>query len=146
MLARPTIRRLSVGGLVAAGIFLAVFALSLRWSFGYKRPGLRVGCGRGVLVINLLSTTRPGPGHGGWWSHRQRSIRTPAGLWPSVSRSPRTFNVVLPLWLPLVIVLIPSVTAWYRTRPPPPGHCLHCSYDLTGNESGVCPECGTKVS
>ena len=24
----------------------------------------------------------------------------------------------------------------------PPGHCLRCSYDLTGNVSGVCPECG----
>ena len=25
------------------------------------------------------------------------------------------------------------------------GLCLKCGYDLTGNESGVCPECGTKV-
>jgi len=24
------------------------------------------------------------------------------------------------------------------------GHCTACGYDLTGNESGVCPECGTK--
>ena len=23
--------------------------------------------------------------------------------------------------------------------------CLVCGYDLTGNESGVCPECGTKT-
>jgi hypothetical protein len=23
------------------------------------------------------------------------------------------------------------------------GHCLVCNYDLTANESGVCPECGT---
>jgi hypothetical protein len=25
------------------------------------------------------------------------------------------------------------------------GHCLVCNYDLTGNVSGTCPECGTKV-
>ena len=25
-----------------------------------------------------------------------------------------------------------------------PGHCRKCGYDLTGNVSGVCPECGTK--
>lgn len=25
---------------------------------------------------------------------------------------------------------------------PGPGHCLACNYDLTGNESGKCPECG----
>jgi rRNA maturation endonuclease Nob1 len=25
------------------------------------------------------------------------------------------------------------------------GHCVPCGYDLTGNESGACPECGEKV-
>ena len=27
----------------------------------------------------------------------------------------------------------------------PAGRCRKCGYDLTGNESGVCPECGTKI-
>jgi hypothetical protein len=27
----------------------------------------------------------------------------------------------------------------------PPGHCQACGYNLTGNVSGVCPECGEKV-
>ncbi len=27
----------------------------------------------------------------------------------------------------------------------PPGHCRRCGYDLTGNKSGVCPECGAAV-
>jgi hypothetical protein len=26
-----------------------------------------------------------------------------------------------------------------------PGHCLHCGYDLMGNLSGKCPECGSSV-
>ena len=32
-----------------------------------------------------------------------------------------------------------------RERRPfyPPGHCQKCGYNLTGNVSGVCPECGT---
>jgi hypothetical protein len=25
------------------------------------------------------------------------------------------------------------------------GHCQTCGYDLTGNQSGVCPECGALV-
>ena len=25
------------------------------------------------------------------------------------------------------------------------GHCYHCGYDLTGNESGICTECGQAV-
>lgn len=27
----------------------------------------------------------------------------------------------------------------------PLGHCKKCGYNLTGNVSGVCPECGTKI-
>jgi hypothetical protein len=27
-----------------------------------------------------------------------------------------------------------------------PGVCVSCGYDLTGNVSGVCPECGTKLA
>lgn len=26
------------------------------------------------------------------------------------------------------------------------GICKNCGYDLTGNVSGICPECGTPVS
>ncbi len=33
-----------------------------------------------------------------------------------------------------------------RRLPYPPGHCQTCGYNLTGNVSGVCPECGTPVS
>ena len=29
---------------------------------------------------------------------------------------------------------------------PKPGSCLTCSYDLTGNTSGTCPECGAPTS
>lgn len=29
---------------------------------------------------------------------------------------------------------------------PGPGHCIHCGYDLTGNASGSCPECGRSVN
>ena len=27
-----------------------------------------------------------------------------------------------------------------------PNECRHCGYDLTGNVSGVCPECGTPIN
>lgn len=31
---------------------------------------------------------------------------------------------------------------WHDKRHPP-DHCQKCGYDLTGNISGTCPECGT---
>ena len=38
---------------------------------------------------------------------------------------------------------IPPLPEWPRHRSLP-GHC-RCGYDLTGNESGRCPECGVEV-
>jgi hypothetical protein len=35
---------------------------------------------------------------------------------------------------------------YYRTwRPDSHPHCPQCEYDLTGNVSGVCPECGERI-
>ena len=37
---------------------------------------------------------------------------------------------------------------WHERRAETEGHpaCRACGYDLTGNVSGVCPECGTPTS
>ncbi len=35
--------------------------------------------------------------------------------------------------------------AWRRFTRPPSGHCQTCGYNLTGNVSGICPECGSKA-
>ena len=34
---------------------------------------------------------------------------------------------------------------WKYQTPAAPGRCTECWYDLTGNVSGVCPECGTAI-
>jgi hypothetical protein len=36
-----------------------------------------------------------------------------------------------------------SVVSFYRSSRARRGLCVHCGYNLTGNVSGVCPECGT---
>lgn len=46
---------------------------------------------------------------------------------------------------PLVMVAIPIAFLWHRDRRPPKGHCQKCGYNLTGNVSGVCPECGEQT-
>ena len=37
------------------------------------------------------------------------------------------------------------IVFWWTTPKPVPGHCLTCGYNLTGNVSGRCPECGEPV-
>jgi len=52
----------------------------------------------------------------------------------------------LPGFLVATLVRIPEGFGRKEEAPPAPsGHCLECGYDLTGNVSGVCPECGKPV-
>jgi hypothetical protein len=60
--------------------------------------------------------------------------------------------VGLPCWYPLVATaILPACwIRWFRRRRRSIARfrkrqCLECGYDLTGNVSGVCPECGTGV-
>jgi hypothetical protein len=44
---------------------------------------------------------------------------------------------------PAILMLLGGILiGWHG---PPTGSCLKCGYNLTGNASGVCPECGTPV-
>lgn len=46
----------------------------------------------------------------------------------------------IPLWLPLVLVAGLTGRAGRLARPK--GCCRRCGYELTGNTTGLCPECG----
>jgi hypothetical protein len=53
---------------------------------------------------------------------------------------------ILPLWIPVVAVTLPTGVLFWPGR----GRvraccCVSCGYDLTGNVSGICPECGTPI-
>ena len=59
--------------------------------------------------------------------------------------------VHIPLWIfaalfatyPAVAFIRGPLRRWRRRKR---GWCLKCGYDLTGNETGVCSECGTKIT
>jgi len=62
----------------------------------------------------------------------------------------RDYIVSIRLW-PLVGLLAayPAITlirGRFRSRPSPKSLCVKCGYNLTGNVSGVCPECGTRLA
>lgn len=59
-------------------------------------------------------------------------------------------RIGIPLWTPAVLIggvwTLPRVhRAVVRRRRRERGVCVECCYDLTGNASGVCPECGAKM-
>jgi len=62
---------------------------------------------------------------------------------PNRARSvsaPFWFMVILFAAYPVSSFVRGPVKRWYRRRN---SACLECGYNLTGNVSGVCPECGT---
>ena len=116
--------------------------VSTQWGFvGYltdaavkpRHVGVAVGSGCVTLAVldgNSVKGWVVAPGSFGlvrWWPYIN-SFSSGAYLW-------------VPLWIPFLLIAIPTVIAWRRDRRPKPGHC-RCGYDLTGNVSGVCPECG----
>ena len=50
------------------------------------------------------------------------------------------------IWIPLyglfLAVALPTLLVWRLVPRFPDGHCRHCGYNLEGNTSGTCPECG----
>lgn len=56
----------------------------------------------------------------------------------------RGAEVVIPYYaLALLFSILPAL--WLMRRKHPPGTCQACGYNLTGNVSGKCPECGAPL-
>jgi hypothetical protein len=70
----------------------------------------------------------------------------------SFTRRTSRWRLGIPCWcvcgLSLALPAVRSRAAWRARcarRRECAGRCRHCSYDLTGNVSGVCPECGMEI-
>jgi hypothetical protein len=146
---RRLIRRvLKWGGLGLSLVILGAWTASSFWCFGYELCGPGWGyrlsisdghitCGRRLLVATAV------PFPPGWYIfHHRLNLKWSA----TFSFVPALQSMSLPLWMPLVLVAVPTAVLWWRDRRRvPPGHCQRCGYDLTGNTSGICPECGSSV-
>ena len=56
------------------------------------------------------------------------------------------YKLVLPLGWPIIMLLLPSSILFWRRLFYPKEHCQSCGYNLQGNITGICPECGTVTS
>lgn len=98
-----------------------------------------------LIYSGCVQFTMPNPlPNRGWTFHRKPFNELL--LWGEVFKitvGNRVFRSArIPVWIPFGLIAIPTAYLLYRDRRPPPGQCKRCRYDLTGNESGVCPECG----
>jgi hypothetical protein len=101
-------------------------------------------------IRNLPATTRPAP------SVVERAIARVPNAFYAPGRPPSYAYAayVVPQWLPIALLTLPPIIKLAivlirrlaRRRRRGRGLCGRCGYDLRGNESGTCPECGTAAT
>ncbi len=151
-------------GLVVCAVLVAAWAGSGWWAVRWTGEYWSVQSFVGYMQVDQCRSWRA-PEHRGLWS-RRLTLGSFAGRWwpPRNARWPhhrtlalfstqhagggsvtKTFyRTTVPYWLPFLVVAVPTVALWWSSRPFPRGHCPACGYDLTGNTSGRCPECGER--
>lgn len=87
-----------------------------------------------------------------WWNVDTvvpigRDFRTYGFILPVFKGRPRGVDITLPLWVPTLVASLPAIlVAAHARRLRRRGACAKCCYDLTGNVTGRCPECGTHIT
>jgi hypothetical protein len=135
--------------------------------FGYTVETAWLGEGCLVFASDISGLRSDDPGDGSTstapkelWSWRQRGaerhvpIDPPHSIWNRLgfwceAGDAHGQQWVVPLWFPALLASVLRVL-WLFNRLVEmkrrwKGQCLQCFYDLTGNTSGTCPECGSPI-
>ena len=108
-------------------------------AWGSSRWTLGVGGGR--LIFGRLSfddSSNLPLGWNAWRSDGQFE------WWPEFQFDGRFNFVNIPIWMLLLATALATLWLWRHNHSAKLG-CVNCGYNLTGNVSGVCPECGTNT-
>jgi hypothetical protein len=110
----------------------------------------------GQLVVTVHAETPPYPSGWGLQCSQFWPLKWHEGLglqWPSIRHIPtyrssvNDIRMSCPFWVPFALLSLIAAALFYRQPGQMrPGHCRSCGYDLTGNTSGICPECGAMTA
>ena len=128
--------------------FTASWVFSTERSIGYRFPWGDLGVGTGYMKVGWFGKNIPND-----WN-------VPMGvILNEPSPKPRNWGCTwivtstyggggrcyyIPLWLPTSVLIIALVAIQLTQGKPIAFACPNCSYNLRGNTSGKCPECGTE--
>jgi len=135
-----TLAALGTGILIAGDFRLGPKGPALHYLYA---DGRSVYCGNGVSVrpgwVGYCKTQQIGPSQSPPWIGNIDIVpflRVSVQVHDLATRSVAVWKVHVDLWWICVL---------FGVYPAAVFNCWRCGYDLTGNESGVCPECGTRI-
>jgi hypothetical protein len=117
---------------ICMGAFAVAAALPVAWAIaprGFANRNRRL-MAHATMAAALVGTTGMLAGWGYWRNWKALDPRYDAAGWGLI---------LIPLGIAAIVVA-------RRRDAATAGHCPACDYDLTGNLSGVCPECGAAAS
>jgi len=134
-------------GITLAVIILLCWLLSLWRTFGVclEHDGgyIQFGCSKGLFFFSGLEDCGFRPP---WIWMNAADTPYMGWMWPEVTAYHRFLQVILPHWWLVSAATITTALFWRPGKHKIAGTCEVCDYNLTGNTSGVCPECGVTVS
>jgi hypothetical protein len=126
--------RIRLACVIFATLLFSLFGVTRYIAIAYvSRRGIACGVVEGVIACGVSPTSRQG-----------LILETvhPKTIWlPQLENGGQM--VMLPLWIPALGAFTAAVLADRKIRCLSTSLCRKCDYDLTGNVTGVCPECGT---
>lgn len=140
-------------GTVITSVLLVAWVASGQLDFGYAywpgtpKEGYYQACFSRGLVELCHGHHRSLEPRSSWFCYDEEECQW---SWtPIIEKDvePLHYSVTVALWVPFVLIAIPTAILWCPIRRRFPPHCCQqCGYDLTGNVSGICPECGAEAA
>ncbi len=141
-------------GIIAVLWLISLFAApTVRWQHAAGKTAVVVRHGKVALLA--VEATPPWSAEDAaivdrWTDLLKQSLADDQGfVWPHTRFLDLSHNyyagyrlTVVPLWLPLLSLLAATSALWWLDRQRGRSGYCRCGYDLTGNVSGRCPECG----
>ncbi len=136
-------RRLSVLGGIAVALIAVATVISGSWYTGYGGKNVLFGVERGCFVTIVPGSSMQPTGWHAAWTREKWGLEWWPGI-ASASGGAAYTEFVIPLWIPALVIAVPTLVYWRRSRRHRAGYCKKCRYNLTGLTEPRCPECGTE--
>lgn len=143
----PSVRvhQLAAGGIYVSVVLVVLLVPTFWWYVGYAGQGWRIGLSNGKAFLVVSHDPRFAYPKGTFCEYDESIGDIIYAPFPVVRSDDRFAVISVPVAALAFLIALLSLVARIRARGYPTASCPACSYDLTGNVSGVCPECGRAV-